>query len=120
MKAWLITWEGSDKRDERHGEVASILDPRLTEKAVGKHIERLYSDACYSLSDKLDAARAGPRKHNPYPAEFNVRKITISGRPATQLVSVTCGHNPFLIARKVSGLEVRQDENGKETLYWDQ
>jgi len=119
MKAWLITWEGTDKSDKRVGEVASILNPRLGHKAVGEHIERLYSDACYSLSEKLDAARAGPRKRIPFPAEFNLRKITINGISGRQLVDITCGPNPHLRARKVTGLEVREDENGKEYLYWD-
>ena len=119
MKAWLITWAGSDKSDKRDGEVASILNPRLGHKAVGEHIERLYSDACYNLSERLDAARTGPRKNIPYPAEFNHRKITINGISAPQLVSITCGHNPHLLARRVTGLEVREDENDVETLYWD-
>ena len=119
MKAWLVTWVGSDEHVDRDGEVASILSPFLTPETVRKHVERHYADACYSLSEKLDAARSGQNKCVPFPAEFNYRIITINGMPARQsLGHITCGPNPHLFARKVTDLEVREDKDGNESLYW--
>ena len=119
MKAWLVTWKGSSERVERNGEIVSILDPSLGLETVRKHVERLYADNCYSLGERLDAARSGPNKHIPYPAQPVYKKISIGGKPAPLCTgAITCGHNPYLLARKVTDLEVLCDKDGNESLHW--
>jgi hypothetical protein len=77
-----------------------------------EYIEQLYIDRFYSLHEKISYARH--RADNPYPAEYNrVNGVQWAGR-------ITCGHNPFLLARPVKNLALHQEANGEEVLTWDE
>ena len=110
MKAWLVTWESVGDHAAVNQPIASILSPRLGPNSVLDHVERLYADSCLSLPERLDVARN--RRLNPDPAEFDrIEGMAIKGR-------IHCGHNPFLLARMVTHLEVTVGEDGEERLTW--
>lgn len=104
-KFWLITWEGTNssfgKGSKHH--VAAILSARKSEKYVIRFTEELYA-----LSLSLEHQLEKSRYRNP-----------IVGHSATWEEGVlTCGANPFLVARKVDNLTVEEDENGIEEANW--
>ena len=109
--AWLITWDQASGYPRQKDKIVSILSGRLSAKTVLKYVERLYVDLEYSFSDKL--AYAKKPKDNPYPAQFgSINNVPWQGE-------ITCGHNPFLYARRVMNIRVELDSNGAEQLHWD-
>ena len=108
--AWLITWQSAGDHVVVDQKVASILNPRLSGGEVRKRVEQLYADSKYSPYERLEYVKKPGE--NPYPAEFvSLRRVRFEGR-------ITCGHNPYLLARKVNELRVVTDEEGRETLEW--
>lgn len=104
--AWLITKEGT----EISGEVVAILNYRKSADYVRELIENLYIRENYSLHEKFTYARS--RKNNPYPAEF------VRFNDARWLNCITCGHNPYLLARLVHDLVIIADDLGNDRLEW--
>lgn len=49
---------------------------------------------------------------NPYPAQFGMLNNVLWGG------EITCGHNPWLLARLVDELTVEADADGKERATW--
>ena len=89
--------------------VALILAGNIEVEQVRWLVQELYITKTASDPEKLDS---GLRQRVAYPA--NVSK-TKSGN-----IHVSCGHNPFLLARLVEGLRVQQNEDcdGVEFLAW--
>jgi hypothetical protein len=86
------TWDGTNPPDDR---IVAVLSHRLSGKRVRDFVEQLYIVlAKYSQSEKLACAKAA--KGNPYPALLE------------DFERITCGHNPWLYARRVTDLEVRE------------
>ncbi|HMU64913.1 MAG TPA: hypothetical protein PKD35_09545 [Nitrosomonas sp.] len=110
--AWLITWEGTSPPKRRSKRIVSILGCRVSSGRVLEHVEQLYIDLLYSLHEKITYARH--RAKNPYSAEY----VKIDGiQPGDR---ITCGHNPFLLARLVKNLEFHHGADGEEVLAWDE
>jgi len=110
--AWLVTWEGTSPPKRQSERIVSILNFRASSQRVLLQLEQLYIDRLYSLPEKMAYARH--RADNPYPAEYGqVNGIQWGGR-------ITCGHNPFLLARPVKNLVLHEDHNGEEVLTWDE
>ena len=103
--AWVVTWDWSGDHAKVEDRVVAVLNYRLSSRNVSLFIEQLYCSYEYSHADKLSVAIR--RKENPYPAEYAPPGIT-------------CGHNPWLYARKVSILRIEKDVNGDESLVWDE
>ena len=119
MKACLVTWEWLGDHAAVEESIVSILNPRLSDKTVRKHVEQLYADLSYSFSERLCLVRK--RGGNRYPAERIMKPITVdkSGRKGPMFTGrISCGHNPFLLARKVADIKVQLDEAGNERLCW--
>ncbi len=93
--AWVVTWQGTAPPANR---IVALLNYRLGASRIREIVEVLYATLCYTDLDKLNAATG----QNPYPPEVNRFGLTIS-----------CGHNPWLYARKVTRLRM---EEGK--LVW--
>ncbi|HYP20355.1 MAG TPA: hypothetical protein VEY08_09790 [Chloroflexia bacterium] len=111
MKAWLVTWEGTEESKREEKRIAAILSPRLSADRVRRIVEMLYANTEFSLGERVSYA-AG--KFNPFPARYvSMRGIPFEGK-------ITCGHNPYLDARKVANLTVTTDELGNEHLSWDE
>ncbi|OGJ64490.1 hypothetical protein A3C37_01770 [Candidatus Peribacteria bacterium RIFCSPHIGHO2_02_FULL_53_20] len=107
MKAWLITWEWIGDHAAMPEKVVAILSPHWSDEKVREYVEVLYSNLTYSFSERMSYAKR--KKDNPYPAKFDM----YGGR-------IHCGHNPSLYARKVENLRVSSNEDGSESLSWDE
>ena len=102
-KLWLITWEGTLPSAEIF--VEAILAGRHSVDFVGKLVGVLWSRSVCDL-EAMAAEAQHPRRQRPY---------AVDPQPGERW---TCGHNPYLYARKVEGLSVSPDEQGGGTLAW--
>ncbi len=110
MKAWLLTWEGTSACADEMGNVAAILNSRMSPVRVKDIAELMYANTEYTLRERVELARN--KKNNPWPARFDrIRGVTWEGR-------IVVGHNPWLHARVVSELVVHESENGGQNLTW--
>jgi hypothetical protein len=107
--AWVVFWTGPNTPLDAESIVA-ILDPRKSQEKVLDFVEQTYVAASCSLTEKMRLSTS--RKDNPYPAQTNLDKDH-------RLVSITCGHNPWLEARFVRNLRIQRGPDGKELLTWD-
>ena len=107
-RAWLITWQGINFTEK----VVAILSSRKSAETVAHFTEQYYIASTYSISEKITYAKSS--KDNPYRVEFDdINGVPWSGR-------MTCGHNPFLVARIVTNLAVISDGDGNEKLVWEE
>jgi hypothetical protein len=88
--AWLVTWDGTSGVPEDR--VVAILNYRMSASSVKEFVELLYVTLNYTPREKLLYAN-NPRD-NPYPATITVFQ------------KISCGANPSLYARQVTGLKV--------------
>jgi hypothetical protein len=105
-----VTWESSGDHAAVQQRVLAILNPRRTPDRIKQFVEDSYTSHRLGLGEQLSVA-ANPR-NNAYRAKFG----DIGGVPWHG--EVTCGHNPWLRARKVKGLHVVCDSEGAERLEW--
>ena len=110
--AWLVTWEGTSLPKRQIERIVSIFGYRVSSSRILEYVEQIYIDHFYSLHEKMTYARH--RTDNPYSAEYaKINGIQWEGR-------ITCGHNPFLLARPVKNLVLHEGADGKEVLTWDE
>jgi hypothetical protein len=110
LKAWLITWTWSGDHARPDDDNVEILNPRLSPERVREFAELIY----HRTSSPSEIISWRLRKESPIypPAEFVlVEGIRYHGW-------ITCGNNPFIIARKVKNLSVSTDVNGKQIVDW--
>lgn len=94
---WLVTWEASNDELLPPRRIAAILSGRLGADTVRIVVESLYATHLYTEAEMTSSASA-----NPYPAEFgSIDGVTFRGH-------ITCGHNPFLFARKVDRIRLNR------------
>ena len=103
-RAWLITSESATDNDK---EVILVLSGDMETERVRWFVQELHIARTASDPEKLDS---GLRRRVACPAK---QSRTTSGH-----VHIVCGHNPYLLARLVEGLSLRQDEDGIERLDW--
>jgi len=106
MKAWLITWENAGEHAKVLDKIAGLLNPRWPATRVAHVVEFLYARARYNIQEMAHQyAKFGCSR--PYKAEIGPWEI------------VSCGHDPYLEARKVTNLEVVVDPATEmETISW--
>jgi hypothetical protein len=90
---------------ERQNKVVAIFPPQWGTDRVAEVVTLLYARAAYTLSEQVHYCTQ--RSHNPYQARVDWPAI------------ITCGHNPFLIARLVSRLRPVSD-HPEAPLTWDE
>ena len=116
MKAWLITWDGIGEHVAVEESIVAILSARMSGAQVRRYVSFYYASRTATLRDKLDQARYNNPAQPAYRAEFDrigPRGIPWAGR-------ITCGHNPWLYARKVDNLKVVETHDGQEKLEWQE
>lgn len=103
-------------------QLSHILRPQTSSDTVKRIVELLYAAREYHPADKL-----GALTRNPYPAQFNTVEIEQplrDGEVFKQTVpfagQIVCGHNPFLYARLVDNLRLRDSTNPNADLIWDE
>lgn len=108
MKMWLVTWESINQEHRIKDKIAAIYNPRWSSDRVELAVELLHAASQYTVSEQLQYANN--KKFNPYPANsYNSPGIPFR---------ITCGHNPYLEARRVSNLKVTLDAEGNEVVSW--
>lgn len=114
MNCWIITWEGAGDHVllEKKYKIAAIVNYRRTERYITDLVEFLYYNSL-DIRDRIDYARN--RGGAPYKAYCGT---TLDGHPYGD--EFFCGHNPWLHARRVNNLHVLVDEDGNETLTWEE
>ena len=114
MNGWIVTWEGTGNHEITKGEgrIAAIVNYRRSSEYVRDLVEFLYVNSLH-FQDRF--AYAKNKKSNPYPADY-VRLAD----GAKYLDEITCGHNPYLRARRVDNIQVTTDENGKAAVTWQE
>lgn len=75
-------------------------------------MEQFYISKTYSLTEKMHYSSHG--KDNPYPAEYLSHP-----KGGSWTGGITCGHNPFVIARYVKNLKIYMDDEGEPALSWE-
>jgi len=118
MKAWLITreWLGDHAASDK-GEIVCLLNPRLSPERVWTLVEQLYVNEFGSINERV--AYAKNAKSWPYHPKCGTAK-TKSGKTVGWAYTITCGHNPWYHARPVENVTVAVDDQGKETLAWEE
>jgi hypothetical protein len=105
-----VTWDWLGDHAKPQFKIAAVLNPRLSPDRVRDYVELMYVNSCYSVSEKIDYAKA--RQLNPYPAEFaSVNGVRWKGQ-------ITCGHNPWLFARLVDGLVATGEPDDEDSVVW--
>ena len=104
MKAWLVTWDWMGDDNAVADPIACILPPQWSIERVRRAVQLLYAVNTYTVSELAQFAKRPQR--NPYKAESSAQRIS-------------CGHNPFLVARLVSDLEIeRTPKTQREVVTW--
>lgn len=106
IRAWLVTWAWVNNASAVADKVVVVLNPRWSVERVSSMVEAIYSMCSYTIEEMVTFTLRP--ELNPYKSE-NEKDI------------ITCGHNPWLEARKVSDLIVEVDEKtGLETITWNE
>ena len=105
-RAWLVTWENGT-RDDRSVEL--VLPDEMPMGRVKWLVQELYLAKTGSDAEKRDA---GLYRRVAYSGEVSKTK-----RGNDHII---CGHNPYLLARRVEGLSIQTDEDGEgaKCLVW--
>lgn len=111
-RAWIITWEPITKENREGYNVVTILNYKTSDGIVRERLEQLYVDFMFSPSERLAYAKSKKSK-SPTVQFDNIKGTPWWGR-------MTCGYNPFLYARQVSNIKVREDKNGIEFFEWEE
>ena len=112
-KAWLITWEGTNRDRENIAEnIVNVFDSRVSSEKIKFFIENHYISLKFGSLEK--ASYASKRKENPFPVIFE----KINGVPWEG--KMTCGDNPFLSARIVKNLIILESGDGKRHIQWEE
>jgi hypothetical protein len=113
MNPWLVTWEAMGDRLEMtiKNKIAAILPNQTSEKEVEKILYLLDANysACSRLSDRIYVSEQVRFAKREYPN----KALRLSWR------LISCGGNPFLLARQVFNLTVSEDE-GYQVLGWEE
>ena len=99
-RAWVVRWEWVGPHAAVETPFVTIAPSRWQARRVGELVEHLYAILSYDQVEIVEALRGGGR--NPY--RFKWGTVTIDFGSITQTVladyEVSCGHNPFLVARR--------------------
>lgn len=110
--AWLITWETIGEELTYAERFIAIRDGRTSIEKIQEFVEQFYISTKYSLAEKMHYS--SHRKDNPYPA----RTFAQPGNKY-MLGGITCGHDPFILARYVKKLKIYIDDDGEQALSWE-
>lgn len=108
--AWVVQWNGTDKKYLNKKHIITIFDSRIASKKVKEFIENYYIACTYTNYEK--AYYSSNKKKNPYPAEYgSINGVRYAG-------SIICGHNPFINAEYVKNLCIITSKDGSEKITW--
>ena len=107
MNAWLITWEGTDKRVAEANKIAGVLSGRHSHSYIEKLVDFLYHRTKFNVHEMAHFA-------NKRKAREHQSKV-LSSPPG----HILFGSNPYLHARRVKEFKVNyDDEKNIEIISW--
>jgi hypothetical protein len=101
--AWLITWEAIGDHVTIPKRIAAIVNYRAGDNRIRDIVQILWMNFEYTPAEFLAWAKSNRR----HPCE-----VRIGGG------KIWCGHNPFVVARKVDSLRVAELPDGGERVLW--
>ncbi len=111
-RAWLITWEPITSENRQGYNVVTILNYRVSDGRIKEKLEQLYVDNTMLPSERLSFAKS--KKNIPNLVRFDsINKVPWWGR-------MWCGVSPYLYARQVRNLIVKEDNKGNEYFQWEE
>jgi len=111
ISAWLVTWEWTSDSASVVDRIAAVISPRKSPETVAAFVEWYYALGSSTVAELVSYARN--RKNNPYQAKKEIINSMTHGD------RITCGHHPWLYARKVKSLTVDiQPDAGVERISW--
>ncbi len=96
----MVRWDWAGEHAAVEQPVAAVLRPQVGARQVQRIVAALYAASQYGPGDMLYAIQRDG--HDPYPARFGTAPFDSGDGHRVQATwegEVTCGHNPFLIAR---------------------
>ncbi|WP_010304109.1 hypothetical protein [Candidatus Odyssella thessalonicensis] len=112
--AWIIVneWLGEHARPQK--KIVAFLNWRKSASYVKDLMEKVYSIENYSTIEMLQYAKNGKPI---YPAEY-CRLSDGKGGTIRYTGKISCGHNPFLIASRVSDITIHTNANNLTKVIW--
>ena len=105
MNAWLITWEGTDKKLNDSNKIVGVVSSRCSSKNIENLIDFLYQRTIFNVGEMTYFAnRKSARK------KMNRSLLSTESR-------IFYGNNPYLFARLVENLSVVEKEY-TEIITW--
>ena len=120
-KAWLVRWEWAGEHARVDEPIIAILSPHLGAEDVRKFVERYYTAATYTPSEKLTFMRHP--EDNPYPAIFGTTTFIDTDSTKSQIPwqgLISCGHNPHIVASLVDNVREVAEVEYLQRLIWDE
>ena len=108
-RAWVITQEGTSNESE----VIGIISSRKSSKTVKEHVEWLYA-LLYCYPEEHIGFAKYTKPEVTYEAKF---WTTNTGVPMDNLM--TCGHNPYLVARLATDVSLDSKGNSSYLVWQD-
>lgn len=107
MNAWVITWEGTDRRITEDNKIVGVLSARNSGSDIEKLVDFIYHRTIFNVREMAYFANRRKARGARCKALFSTRE------------RIFYGSNPCLYARKVKELEVKPDESGNvEVVSW--
>ena len=115
MKAWLVTWDWCGDHAAVGDQLVAILNAKRSQSSVAKYVELLHLLATSPAFEVAQCADGrGKQPHQQATMVQVINGVPHGGR-------ITCGHNPWMVARLVSNLVVEPDSDaGIETVRWQE
>ena len=105
-KAWLITWEWGNDSKAVVDKVITIINHRRAKDFISNLIEVIYDINTSNLRELGSYAK--DKAHKPYKSKSDFNEI------------ITCGANPFIMARRIKDIEITINSQQKEVIRWVQ
>ena len=88
MKAWIIEWDWSGEHAKVDNRFVTVLSARCSDNQIKAALDLLYSVEKYSLRARFGFAKYNNPDKKPY-------------QPEVECGTITLGHNPWLVAKRV-------------------
>lgn len=112
-KAWVVTWEDPENKTTRlSSDIIAVFRSTTAADKIEDFVEHYYNSSNYSLLEKVIYAKN--KDLNPY----RVKRLQEQGGKLSG--KMTCGNNPYILARIVHDLAVKVEDAGNESITWEE
>jgi hypothetical protein len=112
LEAWLVTWDWCGDHARVDAPLVAIFSSRRSARSVGGFVEQYYMLATSNAQEVAYSANRAAQPRCKVSMSQRINDIPHGDR-------LTCGHNPFIYARKVSALSVEaHPDSDMEIVCW--